>query len=647
VQWLIAARLDALPGRRKALLQDAAVVGRVFWTGALATMANLDDDTLRTELDALQRAELVRSAPVSSVHGQQEYAFWHALVRDVAYGQLPRAERARRHQAAAEWIEDLAGARLIDHAELLAHHYTQTLDLLRLAGAAPAHTQLDAVQERARRFLILAGDRAMYLDVAKAVSYYEQALALHPDEHPDRPMVLAKTAEAARQAGQLVRAEHAYAEAVECFQARQDLLGAAAALLGLAHVLRSRGETARAQAAGTEVMHLLRNHAPSIQLAEAYMQMAFQELNAGRPEQCLAWADKTLALAAEVDIGVHKIRALEHRGLARGQLGDVVGLSDARTALQTALDLGLTSHAVAMANNLGEDQWPVQGPAAALETLEWGFELACQRGLAESAMYLRISALGPQFDLGDWDRMLQAAEEVRTWSETHGVEYLRLWAEFRQAEVLVHRGKPARAGVLVARFLPGVRAIGELEILAPALTVAALAKQAQGRPVAAGRLLEELSTARKERSVWQWAKQLPDLARLCVATGRVELAGDLIDQVQLPTARHRHARLTAQAVIAESSGHLDQAARAYRQAAARWAAYGHLFERGRALLGLGRCLLLQRRPEAEQHLQEARAVFTRLDAQPLLAETDHLLSRPATEEAPTANRPVTPGRAPS
>jgi hypothetical protein len=135
--------------------------------------------------------------------------------------------------------------------------------------------------------------------------------------------------------------------------------------------------------------------------------------------------------------------------------------------------------------------------------------LACQRGLAEVSMYLRISALGPRFDLGDWDRLLQTAEEVRTWAEIHGVEYLRLWAEFRQAEVLVHRGKRARAAALAARFLPGVRAIGELETVAPALTVAAQVKHAQGRPVAAGRLLDELSTATNGRSVWQWANQLP------------------------------------------------------------------------------------------------------------------------------------------
>jgi hypothetical protein len=58
----------------------------------------------------------------------------------------------------------------------------------------------------------------------------------------------------------------------------------------------------------------------------------------------------------------------------------------------------------------------------------------------------------------------------------------------------------------VAWFLPGVRAIGELEILAPALTVAALIKHAQGRPVAAGRLVDEVSAAMNGGSAWQWAK---------------------------------------------------------------------------------------------------------------------------------------------
>ena len=624
VQALIAARLDALPGRRKALLQDAAVVGTVFWSGALAAMAGLDKDTVRAELGALQRAELVRTTLVSGVRGQEEYAFWHALVRDVAYAELPRAERVRRHQAAAEWIEGLAGTRLIDHAELLAHHYTQALDVIRLAQVMPVRGQLDAIQERARRFLVLAGERAMHLDVTKAGSYYERALALYPEEHPDRPTVLAKAAEATRQAGELVRAEHTYAEAVARFRAQDDLPGAGGALLGFARVLYNRGEMARAQAAVDEALQLLTPLPPSVELAEAYLQLALFELNAGHPEQCMAWANKTLILAAEMDIGPsNKIRALEHRGLARSELGDVAGLEDTRAALQTALDLGLTNDGVSIANNLGEHQWPYQGPAAALETLEQGLELASQRGLAEAAMYLRTSALGPQFDLGDWDRLLQAAEEMRTWCERHDVTYLRLWAEFRQAEVLLHRGRRASAAALAARFLPGVRANGELETLAPALTIAALIKQAQGRSAAAGRLLDELGRATNGRGAWYWANHLPDLVRLCVATGRWELAGDLVDRAHSPAARHRHARRTAQAVMAEASGDLDRAARAYGQAATQWAEYGHLFERGRALLGLGRCFLLQHRPEGQHHLQQAREVFSGLDARPLLAETEH------------------------
>jgi len=126
--------------------------------------------------------------------------------------------------------------------------------------------------------------------------------------------------------------------------------------------------------------------------------------------------------------------------------------------------------------------------------------------------------------------------------------------------------------------------------------------------------------------------------RLCVATGRRRLARDLLDRAQLPAARHRHARRTAQAVMAEASGDQDRAAQAYGEAATRWADYGHVFERGRALLGLGRCLLLQHRLDAQHHVEQAREVFTRLGARPFMAEADYLLSR---QEALTRAPPLT------
>ena len=89
IQALVAARLDALLPERKALVQDAAVVGKVFWSGALAAISGRDEPALQAELDELERKELIRPASVSSVAGQTEYAFWHAVVRDVAYAQIP------------------------------------------------------------------------------------------------------------------------------------------------------------------------------------------------------------------------------------------------------------------------------------------------------------------------------------------------------------------------------------------------------------------------------------------------------------------------------------------------------------------------------------------------------------------------------
>ena len=111
VQALIAARLDTLSQERKSLLQDAAVVGKVFWGGALAEMGERDPRDVEQALHELSRKELVRRSSTSSMQDEGEYGFWHLLVRDVCYAQIPRAARAARHRAAAAWLERRAGER--------------------------------------------------------------------------------------------------------------------------------------------------------------------------------------------------------------------------------------------------------------------------------------------------------------------------------------------------------------------------------------------------------------------------------------------------------------------------------------------------------------------------------------------------------
>jgi predicted ATPase len=98
---LIAGRLDGVPGERKALLADAAVLGRVFRSGGVVAVGGRGEADVRIALRDFSRAEFVRRVPMSSVARQEEYSFSHALVRDVAYGSLPQKSRAAKHLAAA------------------------------------------------------------------------------------------------------------------------------------------------------------------------------------------------------------------------------------------------------------------------------------------------------------------------------------------------------------------------------------------------------------------------------------------------------------------------------------------------------------------------------------------------------------------
>jgi class 3 adenylate cyclase/tetratricopeptide (TPR) repeat protein len=209
VQGLIAARLDGLSPEEKRIVQDASIYGKVFWAGAV--------DADPEALHSLDRKGILRRERRSAVAGETEYAFRHVLVRDVAYGQIPRAARGEKHVRAADWIESLGRAE--DHAELVAHHLAAALEL-----------GMD-VSDRAREALWRAAQRARSLRAYDAtLRYCEQALALWPDDAEDRPFVLAARAVAR------VRAQGDASElaaAVEALE-RVGALEAAAELAALA-----------------------------------------------------------------------------------------------------------------------------------------------------------------------------------------------------------------------------------------------------------------------------------------------------------------------------------------------------------------------------------------------------------------------------
>jgi class 3 adenylate cyclase/tetratricopeptide (TPR) repeat protein len=175
VQAVLAARFDLLDGRDKRVLQAAAVVGRVFWPGPVALLAHLPDDTVDASLRTLENRELVLSRLTSSLAGQPELIFKHVLIRDVAYESLPRRDRTDAHAAVAGWIEETAGDRAGEMAELLAYHLSTAVTLSRDTPDGPS----EDLRVAAFRWLLRASDDARRrLVVQKAQRLAEEALDL-------------------------------------------------------------------------------------------------------------------------------------------------------------------------------------------------------------------------------------------------------------------------------------------------------------------------------------------------------------------------------------------------------------------------------------------------------------------------------------
>jgi class 3 adenylate cyclase/tetratricopeptide (TPR) repeat protein len=621
VQALIAARLDTLAPEHKRLLQDAAVVGKVFWSGSLAAMGAGGQDEVRTGLRQLERTELIRPDRVSAVEGEAQYSFWHGLVRDVAYAQIPRTGRARRHRAAGEWVQALAGDRITDRAELIAYHFTQALANAR-AAREPDLAELEA---STRAALLLAGDAAGGLDVARAEAAYRQALELWPPGAPGRSRVVAKAGQAAFQAGKVAEAAALYQEAIAGFAAEGDPVGQGEALNRLSSVLWNQGEARRAREALVGAVALLEGARPGPELCSAYAQLAMDRVMSGHPREALGWADKALRLADTLGgLPEERLRALDSRGVARGDLGDPGGMDDLRAALAIGLETGAGYDTAVVYNNLIEPLWLTEGPAAALATCEEAIGFTERRGLGEGTAWIRSATLPPLLDLGRWDEAVAGADALIGWEREHGGQYMALMAAQVKARVLLWRGRPDAARGLVGEFLPQAREIDDLQLLVPALTVAAAAERAAGDPAAAGALVEELQRVAGDRGGggWYLGQQLADLVRVCVALGRRAAAEELAAQANGGVARNRHGLATARAVLAEAAGHLEGAAAGYEEAAAGWAGYGHRLERALALLGAGRCLLALGRPEGRGRLEAAGELFAGLGAGPLAAEAE-------------------------
>jgi class 3 adenylate cyclase len=191
VKAVLAARIDLLGAAEKAALQAAAVIGRTFWAGPVYELVGGLEPSFRT----LEERDFVRRRSGSSMLGEQEFAIKHALTREVAYGSVPKAKRARLHAGFASWLER-SGRGRDEHASLLAHHYAEAVRPedadLAWADDEPA---LDRLRARAVAWLDRAAELATgRYEVDEALSLLDRALELEADDQA-KARILRKLAE--------------------------------------------------------------------------------------------------------------------------------------------------------------------------------------------------------------------------------------------------------------------------------------------------------------------------------------------------------------------------------------------------------------------------------------------------------------------
>jgi class 3 adenylate cyclase len=177
VQGTVLARLDLLGPTARRVLQLGAVLGRTFRIGGLVALEPALADDVRPAVEALIERDLVRSS------GPETLTFRHILIREVAYGTLPRAERARLHEAAGRWLEATAGERADEFAELIAYHYREAISLGSLGGAEPS----PELRRSGVRWLRRAGEVANAAAAqVEAPRHMQAAIELaEPDELPE------------------------------------------------------------------------------------------------------------------------------------------------------------------------------------------------------------------------------------------------------------------------------------------------------------------------------------------------------------------------------------------------------------------------------------------------------------------------------
>ena len=604
LQALIASRLDAAKPEDRSVLQDASVLGQSFTIDALAAVSARETSDLADSLERLVHSQMltVDADPRSPERGQ--YQFVQAVVREVAYASLARADRRTRHLAAARYLEGLGEE---ETAGVLASHYFNAYQ------ASKAGDEADALAAQARISLQAAAERAAALHShSQAVGYLEQAIAITHDPAEKAALYLRAT-ESGENTFDLAKAIDHARSARELYRTLGDVPGAlrAATWMGRHHTTTKLEP--QAVTIFEEAMAEAADLAESEEYAALLAELSRVYMMTGRAEEAVETADRSLNLAGHRALARPVVEALINKGSALmwvGRRTEAAALL--RGAAAEADRSGLSHVALRARNNLlgisMADSWT---ESYALE--REGYELALRLGASGFVQqFLMLLAFGSLRvgEWGAWNKEIEALEEaepIDPWIQLCFAQYRAnlgaLRGDHEEARHQLEIGKAAGTQ-LDSMLATSTLALGEAQV----------AVLVGDWPTGARSALEAATDN-------NWELDGPDLAATAAIAGGLD--AELAQAIALLRPQQGSGRVADAALAAAEAG---QAARAGRWEEAR-AGYRRALslrhQAGDAMLaaidGLNWGLLAAGQdPEAKTAQTEAEAFFAWRNGTPMV-----------------------------
>ncbi|MGB2952081.1 MAG: hypothetical protein WBB74_01670, partial [Gaiellaceae bacterium] len=431
--------------------------------------------------------------------GETEYTFRHLLVRDVAYGQIPRAARVAKHRAAAAWIESLA--RPEDHAETLAHHYSQALALARATGE-----DTDELVAETRVALRNAGDRAYSLgSVGAARDFYRSAWELWPASSLEWAQLIVRyrrpTLFAELERKDLVRAR-------DVLLAQGDLEVAAEAELYLGWDAWNEGRGEDTSFHHSQVLALADQLPPSHTKAYLLGNLAIQLMLNAELDRALETAGQSLEIAEQLGLDDIRAHALNTIGVSRAGGRDRGGLAQLEQSLTLSLELNHAENIIRGYKNLGSILFDFGELERVAELTAQAEAAAARFGDTFNLRWFEVEQAVLRYLEGRWDEALQTAEAFLAEVEGGSPHYMEAPCRDIRALMLLARGDVSAALADTDKAVEFGHSSGEPQVLLPALAGYTCALVAAGRVDEAGEVADELLAAVRAEVPTSWASDV-------------------------------------------------------------------------------------------------------------------------------------------